>query len=426
MSQSYSYPNSAEVTVAAVGTNGAVAPTSSIQVGAEDPSGDLQPLQVNASGEVLVSVDDLPLPAGAATEAKQDDQIAEAQTANSHLADISSDTAAISGQLPASLGQAPMADSLAVAIASDQSTLPVSAASLPLPSGAATLAEQQAQTALLTTIDADTGAIATSTASIDTKTPALVSGRVPVDVQTSVLPTGAATSANQATEIASLAVIEGAIGAEGAAPPAGVALMGGTDSGGTQVHTVQVDNQGHLKVDVQTSALPTGAATLAEQQSQTALLTTIDTDTGAIATSVSSIDSKTPALGQAAMAASVPVVIASNQSAIPVSLSGSASGSSRANAPTINDYASTPVTSSAYVQLIASTTSTANMIEIFDSSGVALYLAVGAAASEVDQFIITPGGNGQVPLAIPSGSRVSVKAASTSATVGFIAVNLYT
>lgn len=41
-----------------------------------------------------------------------------------------------------------------------------------------------------------------------------------------------------------------------------------------------------------------------------------------IAGDTTSIDTKTPSLGQALMAASVPVVIASNQSTVPVSLSG--------------------------------------------------------------------------------------------------------
>jgi len=58
-------------------------------------------------------------------------------------------------------------------------------------------------------------------------------------------------------------------------------------------------------VTVSTCALPTGAATSALQ--------------GTCNTSVASLDTKTPALGQAAMAASRPVVIASNQSAVPVS-----------------------------------------------------------------------------------------------------------
>lgn len=70
-------------------------------------------------------------------------------------------------------GQATMANSEPVVIASDQSAVPVSAASLPLPTGASTSAKQDTIIGhvdgiegLLTTIDADTG-------SIDSKTPAL-------------------------------------------------------------------------------------------------------------------------------------------------------------------------------------------------------------------------------------------------------------
>ena len=50
-----------------------------------------------------------------------------------------------------------------------------------------------------------------------------------------------------------------------------------------------------------------------ELNSQTALLTTVDADTGNISTSVASVDSKTPALGQALAAASVPVVLTAAQ-----------------------------------------------------------------------------------------------------------------
>jgi hypothetical protein len=65
------------------------------------------------------------------------------------------------------------------------------------------------------------------------------------------------------------------------------------------------DGSGAMNTIVDSSALPTGAST-------SALQTTGNT-------SVGNIDTKTPALGQAAMAASTPVVIASNQSAVPVS-----------------------------------------------------------------------------------------------------------
>jgi hypothetical protein len=56
-----------------------------------------------------------------------------------------------------------------------------------------------------------------------------------------------------------------------------------------------------------------GVATASNQSTANGLLTTIDADTGAIATSVASIDTKTPALGQALAAASVPVVLTAAQ-----------------------------------------------------------------------------------------------------------------
>ena len=90
-----------------------------------------------------------------------------------------------------------------------------------------------------------------------------------------------------------------------------------------------------------------------------------------------------------------------------------------------NDYTSTSVTTSAYTQLTASTASAVNKIEIFDSSGEALILAVGGAGSEIDQLYIFPGGNGPVDLAIPASSRISVKAKTATASAGFLAINLY-
>lgn len=56
-----------------------------------------------------------------------------------------------------------------------------------------------------------------------------------------------------------------------------------------------------------------GVATANNQTTANGLLSTIDADTGAIATSVASIDTKTPALGQALAAGSVPVVLTAAQ-----------------------------------------------------------------------------------------------------------------
>lgn len=92
-----------------------------------------------------------------------------------------------------------------------------------------------------------------------------------------------------------------------------------------------------------------------------------------------------------------------------------------------NDYSSVNVTTGAYVQLLAAASVTAAVkeIEIFDSSGQTLLLATGAAASEVDQIYIIPGGNGRIPLAIAASTRISVKAVSATASSGEIIINLY-
>lgn len=101
-------------------------------------------------------------------------------------------------------------------------------------------------------------------------------------------------------------------------------------------------------------------------------------------------------------------------------------GRTTANTSAYNDYTSTAVTTAAYTQLIASTTSATGEVEIFDSSGQGLILAVGGAGSEVDQIFIFPGGNGRVPLKIAASSRISIKAKTATANAGFIMLNLYT
>lgn len=90
-----------------------------------------------------------------------------------------------------------------------------------------------------------------------------------------------------------------------------------------------------------------------------------------------------------------------------------------------NDYTGVNVTVGAWVQLIASTAAAAKGFCLFDSSGQTLELGVGAAASESRKFIIQPGGpSGFIPLAIASGSRVSIRAISGTANAGEIDLTL--
>lgn len=252
------------------------------------------------------------LPSGAATSVNQN-------TANSSLSSIDAG-------IPAALGQTTMANSMPVVLPSNQSAIPVTqsgtwttgrtwtllnttdsvnavqsgtwttARSWTLSSGTDSIAAVQSGTWNINnisgTISLPTGASTsalqttgnTSLSSIDTKTPALgqttMAGSVPVAIASnqSAIPvsqSGTWTTARSWT------------------------LSSGTDSiAAIQSGTWNINNISG------TISLPTGAATSANQ--------TIANS------SLSSIDTKTPALGQAAMAASVPVTIASNQSSFPI------------------------------------------------------------------------------------------------------------
>lgn len=174
-------------------------------------------------------------------------------------------------------------------------------------------------------------------------------------------------------------------------------------------------------------------------------------------------------LGAKNSAASMPVVIASDQSAVPISgtvaVTGVATAANQTNASQKsqivdgsgsvigstsnalnvfstnpgsapigniplqfirNVYSTTNVTTSAYVQLIASTSGITNVIETFDTSGQTLEIAFGASGSEVNKFLIFPGGNGRNTCAIPSGTRISIRAVSATASSGEFDLTLYT
>lgn len=125
-----------------------------------------------------------------------------------------------------------------------------------------------------------------SLASIDGKITAINTGAVVV--ASSALPSGAASAANQATEIASLASID-----------AGIPAALGQTTMAASMPVAIASNQ---------SAIPiSGTVTV-----DTSLLaTSAKQDTGN--TSLASIDTKTPALGQALAAASTPVVLTAAQ-----------------------------------------------------------------------------------------------------------------
>lgn len=218
---------------------------------------------VDGSNPLPVTASALPLPTGAATAAAQ-------STGNTALASILTalgQTLAIGGSVTVSNFPGTQAISGTVTANAGSGTFAISAASLPLPSGAATAANQSTTNTTLGNIDSDIGALADA----------------------------AYAGSGSASVIAALKGVYSLL----AAPlPAGSNAIGTvTANAGT----------GTFAVSAASLPLPSGAAT---------------------ETTLAAINTKTPALGQAAMTASSPVVIASDQSVVPVNQAGvSASGS---------------------------------------------------------------------------------------------------
>lgn len=209
-------------------------------------------------------------------------------------------------------------------------------------------------------------------------------------------------------------------------------ITGKTTGGGGGYVDVKVNPSGALTADVSGSSVSvsnfpatqpiSGSVSVSNfPATQPISAASLPLPTGAATEStLSAMSAKLPAtLGQTTMAGSVSVTLASNQSVIGVRQSHSRGEFIR------NDYTSTAVTTAAYTQLIASTAAAYSAVEIFDSSGQTLRLAIGGAGSEVDQFLIFPGGNGRIPYSIASGSRISIRAVSATANVGEICINFY-
>lgn len=264
-------------------------------------TGPLTDAQLRAT-PVPVSLASIPLATGAATEAKQDAGNASlasidgkiTTTANGIRVDaVISDGAGpitVDGIVTANQGTSPWVISIdqtgnnnavdvltlpSVTLASQAnpftSALPISAAALPLPTGAATLAEQIIQSASLSVLDDwDEGdrakvnpivgqagvAAGTGVDSVTTQRVSLATN-VPLPVGDNVIGKVHGTQANNAT-------------------PDNPVLVSGFDYTIGLQRSIRVTSQGRLDVGVNSSALPSGASTLAEQQTQTTSLQLLD------------------------------------------------------------------------------------------------------------------------------------------------------
>lgn len=191
-------------------------------------------------------------------------------------------------------GQKTMANSTPVVVASDQSTLPVSAASLPLPSGAATSAAQTDKSQFTKITDGTDTALVTAAGEqnvLATAQPGVDIGDVTINnaagasavniqdggnsitVDGAVTTSGTVTEANSAAILTSTQLLDDTVATLGtttyteATTKANVIGAVRRDADTTLVDTtneiapLQVNAGGQLKTAVIASALPTGAAT---------------------------------------------------------------------------------------------------------------------------------------------------------------------
>ena len=91
-----------------------------------------------------------------------------------------------------------------------------------------------------------------------------------------------------------------------------------------------------------------------------------------------------------------------------------------------NAYATTNVTTGAYVTFIASTSLATSTIFVCDTSGKFIKMATGAAGSESDLIGLPVSGCATVETGkiIPIGTRISLKALDASATTGGVMLSL--
>ncbi len=245
----------------------------------------------------------------------------------------------------------------------------------------------------------------------------------PISAASLPLPTGAATETTLQSVDTSSSKISDAVTSNLAVLPPEIMVVGGYD--GTAVHPFTTETDGTMDVAVTSSVLPSGAATDVNQATEISSINSVNAtlgspmqnsggsitanagtnlNTSALALEsgghLASIDTKLPAaLGQQAMAASLAVVISSDQSAIQqkAPLNSTASGSS----------------AGATVSTVASLTAPSNTVGFIlmnlDTSTTNMRWAIGRTASVTLGQQLQPGRSTDI---IPFNGNVSIIAES--------------
>lgn len=296
-----------------------------------------------------------------------------------------------------------------------QATQPISAASLPLPTGAATAALQTTGNATLTSILTALGSPLQAGGSVS------IAGTVPVSAASLPLPSGAATSAKQDAIIA--------------------ALGSPLQAGGS------VSITGTVAVSAASLPLPTGAATAANQATGNTSLANLDTDVGAIDAAPAAADgtgnyslvaaakrallnwanllARLPAaLGQTTMAGSLSVALASDQSRLNVSpdnvLDNLTTSGSVTSAATVVS-ASTAGFNGGSFQVTSAGTSCTVTYEHSDDGNIWVLLAVRDASTSTNNPTQTSTATGIFQF---TSSAAFVRARVSTYSIGTVAITL--
>lgn len=256
-----------------------------------------------------------------------------------------------------------------------------------LPPGAATSANQTTEITALGTINSTLGSPFQAGGSIgNTIFGATQSGTWNINnvSGTVSLPTGAATSANQITEITALGTINTTLGSP-------------FQAGGSIANTSFAATQ-TTAANLNATVVTTGGTTIAKDSSLTTINSTLGTpmqNSGGSVTAnagtnlntsllaiesgghLASIDTKVPSLGQTTASASVPVTVASDQTVVPVSNKKQTSAVSAAI-----DAVSSSVTYVGYASPGTATSAASWQIKKLNTSGsvTTIYYASGSAA----------------------------------------------
>lgn len=94
-----------------------------------------------------------------------------------------------------------------------------------------------------------------------------------------------------------------------------------------------------------------------------------------------------------------------------------------------HSYVSTPVTSTAWVEIIASLSFPCDAVEIFSAAGATIKLSLGAAGDEDNHeipYYVLPGGSSiLLPLKISRGQRISARSIDLDADAGSLVLNFF-